>query len=69
MIDIDPRGHYRAAGGAVGFVGAVGLGVAAVSTWLVPQSLGFIDATALTGFSVLFLAVAARLFTVDPHAS
>lgn len=54
------RAHYRTVAGAVAFVGAVGLAVAGFAR-LSSMELGFIDPTAMAGFSLLYLATAAAM--------
>jgi hypothetical protein len=64
----DPRGHYLTAGGALAFMGLVGLGTAGVASVWVEQSFGFIDPVAMALFSTLFLVVAGWLPVARPPA-
>ena len=50
-------GHYRTSAGALGFVGALGVVVGAVST-ATGIELHFIDGQAMVGFSLLYVVIA-----------
>ena len=65
----DSSGHYHVSGGAIGFVGVLGLVIGSIDRWLIPQDLGFIDSTAIFTISGVFLAVAAWMLSRRPARS
>ena len=59
----DAVGHYRNAAGALAFMGTLGLLVAGIETWWLPQDLGFIDSDGIFAISTLYLGAAAWMAT------
>ena len=53
----DPGGHYQTAGYAIAGLGGIGVVVAAITTFLIPQDLGFIDHRSMVSICALFALI------------